>query len=445
MFVFDTAILDPLEDRDDRRVNFIHRSLIEIDEKLKKLGSRLVVKHGNPEQIIPELAKKWQADFVVCAEDYEPTAIERDDAVRQKLHSQGIEFRSVKDQVIFSGGEVSTPEGAAYRVYSPFAKNWRAKFSPELASELEPSLDHLAPAEPLQPFLEDWSLTAIGFDPAEVWVKPGEDAAQEQLEKFARERMSGYKKARDFPAVNGTSVISPHLRFGTISCRAAVRAALEVSGEGGDKWLSELIWREFYSMILLRYPEVVNHTFRPEFDDLEYPGTSEYFEAWVEGRTGYPIVDAAMRCFEATGWMHNRLRMVVASFLTKDLLVDYKWGEAYFARKLLDFDLASNNGSWQWAASVGADPQPYFRIFNPILQSKKFDSEGKFIREWCPELKGFSNERIHFPAEALEMEQELAGCLIGKDYPAPIVDHSEQRQKAIALLERALDRSKNGT
>jgi deoxyribodipyrimidine photo-lyase len=257
--------------------------------------------------------------------------------------------------------------------------------------------------------------------------------------------MSNYKKARDFPALNGTSILSPHLRFGTISCRAAVRAALAVSGEGGDKWLSELIWREFYSMILLRFPEVVEHTFRPEFDDLEYPGTHEYFEAWVEGRTGYPIVDAAMRCFEATGWMHNRLRMVVASFLTKDLLVNYKWGEAYFARKLLDFELASNNGSWQWAASVGADPQPYFRIFNPILQSKKFDSEGKFIRKWCPELTGFSNERIHFPAEATEMEQKLAGCLIGKDYPKPIVDHSEQRQKAISLLEGALERSKYGT
>jgi deoxyribodipyrimidine photo-lyase len=237
-----------------------------------------------------------------------------------------------------------------------------------------------------------------------------------------------YGELRNFPAVDGTSGISVHLRFGTVSIRECVRRALQKDSDGANKWLSELIWRDFYSDILSHRPEVVHTTFDPAYRELVWPGSDEHYQAWEEGMTGYPIVDAAMRCFNKTGWMHNRLRMIVASFLTKDLLVDYKRGEAYFARKLLDFDLASNNGGWQWAASTGCDAQPHFRIFNPYLQSEKFDKEGKFIREWIPELSGLVGKSLHSPT-SLE--------ILGTGYPKPIVQHDLMRPKAIELLSSA--------
>jgi deoxyribodipyrimidine photo-lyase len=225
-----------------------------------------------------------------------------------------------------------------------------------------------------------------------------------------------------------------HLRFGTISIRECVRAARAGSSPGAATWLSELIWREFYQMILDRYPFVVSHAFQQQYDAIRWPGTAEHFEAWCEGRTGFPIVDAAMRHFNATGWMHNRLRMVTAMFLTKDLLVDWRRGEEYFASKLLDFDLASNNGGWQWSASTGVDAAPYFRIFNPVLQSRRFDPDGSYIRRWLPELRGFDSTRVHWPAAADLFAQQAARCIVGEDYPLPIVDHAEQKEKAVALF-----------
>ncbi|MCX7801304.1 MAG: hypothetical protein N2109_13310, partial [Fimbriimonadales bacterium] len=309
-----------------------------------------------------------------------------------------------------------------------------ARVRPEDLAEREPDLGRLAPLRELEGLgLEDWSLARIGFLPAEVAVEPGESAAARRFEAFLR-RIDRYGELRDFPAADGVSNLSPHFRFGTLSVRRAAREAMARGTEGARKWLLELIWREFYQAILWRFPHVGGRAFRPELDGVEWPGGDEEFAAWCEGRTGYPIVDAAMRCLRQTGQMHNRLRMVAASFLTKDLLVDWRRGEAWFARWLLDFELASNNGGWQWAASTGCDAQPYFRIFNPVLQSRKFDARGEFLRRWCPELAGFPDESIHAPWEASEMEQRLAGCVIGRDYPAPIVDHATQKARAVALL-----------
>jgi deoxyribodipyrimidine photo-lyase len=247
-----------------------------------------------------------------------------------------------------------------------------------------------------------------------------------------------YDRRRDFPAdPSGTSGLSVHLRFGTISIRALVREAQKRPSKGAATWWSELIWREFYQMILACFPHVVKGSFRPEYDSIRWPGTKAHFERWCAGQTGYPLVDAAMRHFNRTGWMHNRLRMIVAAFLVKDLLVDWRRGEAYFARHLLDFDLAANNGGWQWSASTGCDAQPYFRIFNPVTQSRRFDPEGAFIRTVIPELAGFSARDIHWPAGAPQARQAEAGCRVGKDYPAPIVDHAIQRRLAIELFSAA--------
>ncbi len=270
------------------------------------------------------------------------------------------------------------------------------------------------------------SLSSIGFHPSPLAIEPGEDAARKALTEF-RSQIDRYFETRDFPALDGTSGLSPHLRFGTISIREAFRFAIANSSEGAAKWRDELIWREFYQQILWNHPYVVGSSFRPQYRDIEWPGSDTDFEAWCTGRTGYPLVDAAMRCFNATGLMHNRLRMVVASFLVKDLLIDWRRGEKYFADRLLDFDLASNNGGWQWAASTGCDAQPYFRIFNPVSQSRKFDSEGEFIRSWVPELAHLDAKSIHWP------HQGLFGV---PGYPAPIVNHDEQRAKALQLFKR---------
>ncbi|MFQ3586851.1 MAG: deoxyribodipyrimidine photo-lyase [Fimbriimonadaceae bacterium] len=433
-FVFDTNILGALSDRDDRRVTMIHRSLQEVDEGLRRHGSRLVVLHGDPAEKVPELAARLEADLVVAARDYEPYARDRDSRVARSLRRVGSELRLVRDTVTIEPDELVTQAGTPFTVFTPFSKAWRARFSPDRAAEEVPDLGRLRPETELRPVLRDWPIESIGFETADLWQQPGESAARRRLADFVP-KMQDYGRLRDFPAADSTSVLSPDLRFGTISIRELVRTALADGSPGSDKWLSELIWREFYQHILFHFPHVVDRSFRPEFADLEWPGSDEHFEAWCAGHTGYPIVDAAMRCFNATGWMHNRLRMVVAMFLTKDLLVDWRKGEQYFARYLIDFELASNNGGWQWSSSTGCDAQPYFRIFNPWLQSVKFDPEGKFIRRWVPEIRGLSNERIHAPHEASMFEQIDAGCIVGQDYPHPIVDHARQRERAIRLLE----------
>lgn len=442
VFVFDSEILGELKDSADTRVTFIHRSLVEMDSKLRAMGSRLVCVYGNPVELIPDLAKKLGATLVVASHDLEPYAMARDGEMKGRLAADGVDMVTFKDHVVFESGEVMNQAGLPFRVYTPYSKTWRANFVEGVhAAEYVPNYERLVGLEALNELLVDGgrdeipTLESMGFVEAEPWLPAGEDAAHERMAWFDS-KMGAYKELRDFPAIEGTSGMSAHLRFGTISVRELVRAALRkvdsgVDVAGADKWLAEVIWRDFYHDILGNFPRVVETTFSPLYEAMVWPGSEseraeELYVAWEEGRTGYPIVDAAMRCLNQTGWMHNRLRMVVASFLTKHLLIDYRLGEAHFARKLLDFDLACNNGGWQWAASVGCDAQPYFRVFNPYLQSKKFDSDGTFIRQWVPEIASLSGELIHEPT--------LSDCrLLG--YPSPIVDHSTARDEAIKLFK----------
>ena len=436
LFVFDTDILDRLEDRADRRVEFILGSVTELRASLEKLGGTLHVHHGRPVDVVPAVAQALGVDAVYANRDYEPDAISRDSAVEKALHDAGRGLLLFKDQVIFERDELLTGAGRPYTVYTPYKNAWLKKVEPaHLAPhEVAPHAGALAagPAEPLP------DLRVLGFEPtnlAALNITPGMSGAAALWEDFGP-RMTRYREQRDFPAVKGPSYLSVHLRFGTISVRQLARAAWLESGEGPATWLSELIWRDFYFMILHHFPHVVDHSFKPEYDRLAFPNDTQRFDAWCKGRTGYPLVDAAMRQLNETGYMHNRLRMVAASFLVKDLLVDWRWGERYFAAKLNDYDLAANNGGWQWAASTGCDAQPYFRIFNPVTQSEKFDAEGRFIRRYVPELAGCDPKSIHAPWLMNSGAQEKAGFVIGKDYPAPIVDHAEARAEALALYKR---------
>ena len=427
VFVFDSIILDQLENKSDRRVTFIMQSLAEVDAGLREQGSALIVLYGDPVEVLPALAAQLEAQAVITARDFEPYALKRDQVVHSVLSNQEIDFQTVKDQVIFEKGEILSKTGAPFRIFTPFSRRWLERFDGQVdAQEYAPDLTMLMPSDNHNQLSIGLDYAAIGFQQNDPWLPAGERAGNKALRTFEN-KIDGYGEARDIPSMDGTSFLSVHLRFGMISVREAVRTAVQHDSPGAKKWLFELIWREFYQDILANNPHVVATTFDPVYKNMVWPGLDEHFVAWKQGQTGYPIIDAAMRCFAETGWMHNRLRMIVASFLTKDLLVDYRKGEAYFAAHLLDFDLASNNGGWQWAASVGCDAQPYFRIFNPYLQSQKFDTEGKFIRQWVPELVGLDSRSIHEPSE---MEAIMCG------YPLPIVDHYVQRQLAIALFSQ---------
>lgn len=432
VFVFDTCILGHLPDKDDRRLTFIYKSLEEIDHGLSKVQSALFVAHGDPVVEIPKLANELGAEAVFTARDYEPYAATRDAEVAKKLEAAKREFRTVKDSVVLEPDEVCTKTGTPFRVYSPYARAWRANFQ-EHRDAANHSLGHYQFVHTKERPLHSLTLKKLGFEEATLWLEPGEKAAKKRLDHFEH-LLGDYKEERNYPAKGATSGLSVHLRFGNVSVRECVRRAIK-AGAKGQGWLGELIWRDFFQHVLHHFPHVVDEPFQERYKHVHYPGTDEMFKKWCEGQTGYPIVDAAMRHFNETGWMHNRLRMVVASFLTKDLLVDYRKGEAYFARYLLDFDLASNNGNWQWAASTGCDAQPYFRVFNPVTQSQKFDPDGAFIRAHVPELESLDNRSIHFPADA-KMDLLAAEIELGKTYPRPIVDHGEQREKAIALLAR---------
>jgi deoxyribodipyrimidine photo-lyase len=436
VFVFDAQILKGLA-RDDRRLTFIADSLAEIDRELHERGSALIVRHGDPVTEIPRLAAEMNVDAVFCNRDYEPYARTRDTAVAKALERGGVAFQAFKDQVILEEREVVSQAGSPYTVFTPYRNAWQARLTEADCADRRPQLDRLAPRAGIAGAVAPWSLERIGFARAPLWLEPGAGAAERRRRAFLR-HLDRYHERRDFPSDrSATSGLSAHLRFGTISVRALVRAALKRDSRGAETWLSELIWRDFYQMILACFPHVVRGAFRAEYDCIRWPGSKTHFECWCRGETGYPLVDAAMRHFNRTGWMHNRLRMVTASFLVKDLLVDWRLGEAYFARHLLDFDLAANNGGWQWSASTGCDAQPYFRIFNPVTQSRRFDPEGAFIRAELPELAGFTSRDIHWPAGVPEARQAAAGCRIGRDYAAPIVDHALQRKLAVELFAAA--------
>ena len=442
-FVFDTAILDGLPSA-DRRVEFIRESLVELDQRLAELGGEgcgLIVRHGLAEQEIPALAKQLGALAVFASHDDETAALRRDAHVRGHLADQGIAFHTCKDHVVFERQEVMTQSGTAFSVFTPYKNAWLRKVNDFYLSAypVERYTRHLAPRpEALRqpvPRLSDIDFETTNLK--ELHIPTGESGAQTLLADFLQ-RIDAYGQRRDFPAVKGPSYLSVHLRFGTVSIRQLAREAharMTGGSEGAAVWLSELIWRDFYVQVLANFAHVgAGESFKRDYDAIHWdhgPHGHKLFDAWCQGRTGYPLVDAAMRQLNQTGYMHNRLRMVVASFLCKDLGVDWRWGEKYFATHLNDFDLSANNGGWQWASSSGCDAQPYFRIFNPVSQSEKFDAEGKFIRRYVSELAGLSAKAIHAPWLAGALELQSAGVELGKTYPHPIVDHAEAREKTL--------------
>ena len=461
VFVLDRAILDPLP-RADRRVEFILAALRELDADLRERSGHasggLIVVHDTAEKAIPRLAHQLGVQAVFANHDYEPAAMARDAHVRGALADAGIALHTAKDQVIFERDEVLTQAGKPYAVFTPYKNAWLRKVDAFYlkAYPVERWQSALAPRSPAwQRPVPD--LKAVGFEPtnlAALRIPLGASGAQQLLGEFLP-RLGHYGESRDFPALKGPSYLSVHLRFGTVSIRTLAthaRAAMEQGSHGAAVWLGELIWRDFYFQILANFPHVANATdgqsrsFKPEYDAIRWehgPQADALFEAWCEGRTGYPLVDAAMAQLNQTGYMHNRLRMVVASFLCKDLGIDWRRGERYFAEKLNDFDLAANNGGWQWASSSGCDAQPYFRIFNPVSQSNRFDAQGKFIRRYLPQLAALPDAALHSPWDATPMERMAAGVELGKNYPQPIVRHDEARERTLlryAVVKKTLSK-----
>lgn len=436
IFVFDTEILDLLQDKTDRRVAFIWESIKELKSALQSHGGDLIVIHGKAREVIPQQAKVLGVNAVFSNRDYEPSATARDSEVAQALAKVDIEFHQFKDQVIFEKDEVLTQQGKPYGVFTPY-KNAHLKKLNDFYLKPYPTdsyFKNLAPHQAREmPKLEDLDFQRSNL--SQMKLPTGMQGAKSLFDDFVS-RIKQYKEARDYPAVKGPSYLSVHLRFGTISIRQLARTAWQMGGVGAETWLSELIWRDFYFQILYHNPKIANgEAYKTEFNHLPFPNDKRLFEAWRKGETGYPLVDAAMRQLNQTGYMHNRLRMVVASFLVKDLLIDWRWGERYFAEKLIDFDLSANNGGWQWAASTGCDAQPWFRIFNPITQSEKFDPAGKFIRKYIPELAACSDKEIHAPWLIPSLRQAMLGIEIGKNYALPVVDHALQREKALSLYK----------
>jgi deoxyribodipyrimidine photo-lyase len=431
VFVFDTDILSHLTNKVDRRVDFIWQSVRELQQSLEKLGGGLIIRHGSALAEVSALAGELGVDALYFNHDYEPDAMGRDDMVKRMLQQQDVVCHSYKDHVIFEKNEVLTQSGGAYNVFTPYKKAWLKKLETFFVKAYPVEKHAAALAAQSSPLP---SLKELGFHRAELKLAAGMSGAQLLFESFSQ-RIAHYHEWRDFPSAQGPSYLSVHLRFGTISIRELVRFALSQPGPGAQTWLSELIWRDFYQMLLYHYPNVVGHAFKEKYDKIKWPGSESHFLAWCSGQTGYPLVDAAMRQLNQTGYMHNRLRMVSASFLVKDLQIDWKKGEEYFAQKLLDYDLAANNGGWQWAASTGCDAQPWFRIFNPVTQSEKFDARGDFIRHYIPELSGCDEKVIHAPWKMSFAQQQASGVVIGISYPAPLVDHAEAREITLALFK----------
>lgn len=442
VFVFDTAILDKLTDKQDRRVEFIWESVKELKTALQAKGGDLIVLHGNAGAEIPTLACSLEVQAVFTNHDYEPEAIARDAGVAQTLKDHQIDFHHFKDQVIFEKDEVLSMSGKPYSVFTPYKNMWLKTVNDFYLKPypVDSYLQRLAKPVGKHAVADIMSLESLGFartNLSELRLPTGMGGGAQLFADFAQ-RISRYKEARDFPSIKGVSYLSVHLRFGTVSIRHLARTAWQAGGAGAETWLSELIWRDFYFQILHHQPRVASgHAFKAEFESLPFPNSHEYFQAWCDGRTGYPLVDAAMRQLNSTGFMHNRLRMVAASFLVKDLLIDWRWGERYFAEKLIDFDFSANNGGWQWAASTGCDAQPWFRIFNPVTQSERFDANGRFIRKYVTELTNCSDKEIHAPWLMSAQRQAAINTVIGRDYPQPIVDHASQRERALSLYKSA--------
>ena len=398
LFIFDTDILTNLADKKDRRVEFIHNALAVLQTKLEKRGSSLLVIHGRPLEVWKQMSGDFDIAAVYLNHDYEPSAINRDNEVGKFLSSQGISVHSFKDQVIFEKDEIVKSDGSPYTVYTPYMKKWKSEID-------DFNIEHF----PCEKYFSNFyhcrrqkipSLEELGFRGT------GEAFPSKKIDEAL---IRDYHKTRNYPGINGTSRLSVHLRFGTASIREVLRAAMNLN----EKWLEELIWREFFMMILYHFPHVVDRPFREKYQKIKWRNNEEEFRKWCEGKTGFPIDDTGMRELNATGYMHNRVRMITANFLTKLLLIDWRWGERYFAEKLLDYELSSNNGNWQWAAGCGCDAAPYFRIFNPDTQIKKFDPELKYVKKWVPEYES-------------------------NDYVNPMIDYKSARQRALVVYKKAI-------
>ena len=398
LFIFDINILDRLDDRKDQRISFIHGALEALQGKLTTAGSSLKVYHGSPESAFRKILSDFDVKAVFANHDYEPYAVMRDRHVAGILKESGIPFHTFKDQVIFEKDEVVKSDGTPYTIFTPYSRAWKRTITDDhirsYPSEKLSGKFLKTEPQPL-PSIED-----IGFNRTEYEFR---------APKINTDIIRDYHNTRDMPSLNGTTRLGVHLRFGTVSIRELVRTALTLN----DVWLNELIWREFFMSILWHFPHVTDNSFKKKYDNIIWRNNEDEFERWCTGKTGYPIVDAGMRELNETGFMHNRVRMITASFLTKHLLIDWRWGEAYFAEKLLDFELSSNNGNWQWAAGCGCDAAPYFRVFSPAAQTTKFDHDLLYIRKWVPEFDS-------------------------KEYPGAIVEHNFARERALATYRKAL-------
>ncbi|MGB2833381.1 MAG: deoxyribodipyrimidine photo-lyase [Methylotenera sp.] len=441
VFIFDTDILDKLNDKTDRRVEFIWESVQELKYSLQAKGGDLIILHGSAKDEIPLLANALDVNAVFANHDYEPSTIIRDMHVAKRLHQFNIAFHHYKDHVIFEKDEVLNLTGMPYGVFTPYKNRWLKTINDFYLQPypVDSYIHNLAdPDNSSFSSGELPSLESMGFkrtNLGRMQLPIGMSGGLSLFEDF-KERMHRYKDARDFPAIKGISYLSVHLRFGTVSIRHLAREAVHAANAGAQTWLNELIWRDFYAQILHHNPQLAEgHAYKAEFESLPFPNNQALFQAWCDGKTGYPLVDAAMRQLNCTGFMHNRLRMVAASFLIKDLLVDWRWGERYFAEKLIDFDLSANNGGWQWAASTGCDAQPWFRIFNPVTQSERFDPQGNFIRKYVPELSACNVKEIHAPWLILPLRLREINLTLGKDYALPVVDHATQRSLALSLYK----------
>lgn len=395
IFIFDPHILDKLMDKYDRRVDYMHQGLTAMNMTLHMHGSSLQSFHGTPLEVFAELMQKYDVKAVYCNRDYEPKAIERDTEIYDLFQKEDAPFKAYKDQVIFDKNDVLKNDGTPYTVYTPYAKKWKESLTPKDYQAHKVDFKNFAQVKPLRIH----SLKAIGFEKTDMFF---------ETPKLDVHIIKDYHKYRDFPALLGSTYLGVALRFGTISVRKCVDFALKHN----DVWLSELIWREFFIQILYHFPRVVSESFKKQYDQIRWRNNEEEFERWCKGETGYPIVDAGMRQLNETGYMHNRVRMITASFLCKHLLIDWRWGEAYFAQKLNDYDLSANNGNWQWAAGCGCDAAPYFRIFNPTTQTQKFDKEHTYIRRWNPQYE--------------------------RDPRTPIVQHEIARKRALETYKRGI-------
>lgn len=398
IFIFDKNILEQLSDKKDKRVSFIHQTLKSLNEQLIKHGSSLFVLHDEPLHAFKIIYELFSLNAVYTNHDYEPYAIERDLKIKEWFKSKNISFYTFKDQVIFEKNEVMKSDGTPYTIFTPYSKIWKQKLEDEKFKTF-PSENLLFNLFKTKPFPFP-SFNEIGFEKSDSEIPST---------KIKKEIISNYHLTRNLPAVNGTSKLSIHLRFGTVSIREFAALALQLN----EQWLNELIWRDFFMMILFQFPYVTERSFKKKYESIEWINNETEFEKWCTGETGYPIVDAGMRELNETGFMHNRVRMIVASFLTKHLLIDWRWGEAYFAEKLLDYELSSNNGNWQWAAGCGCDAAPYFRIFNPAEQTKRFDPEMKYIKKWIPNFTS--------------------------DYLPPMVEHDFARKRALEVFKKSLE------